>query len=181
MKYVTMAFQVQTSPPNLNHEAGIMYYGYMRKYSEGFTLIELLVVIVIISVLAGLVVSNFVGVRLRGRDAQRKSDLRQIQSALELYRADNGYYSPTLASCGSEFQGTGANPPVYMRKIPCDPINDTNYVYTAAPSGCSTNCIAYTIYACLENSSDQDRDADDGQVGDLCAGTGVVSHTITNP
>jgi len=50
------------------------------KNGAGFTLVELLVVIVIISVLAGLLVSNFIGVRLRGRDAQRKSDLAQIQS-----------------------------------------------------------------------------------------------------
>lgn len=60
-------------------------------FSKGFTLIELLVVLVIIASLATLLTANFVGVRQRGRDAQRKSDLRQIQSAFELYRADNRF------------------------------------------------------------------------------------------
>ena len=148
------------------------------KPRNGFTLIELLVVIAIISVLSGLLVANFVGVRLRGRDAQRKSDLRQIQSALELHRSDNGNYPATLPSCGSALTAGSAT---YMQKIPCDPLEKTNYVYVALPAGCSTDCISYTIYSCLENANDQDRDADDGQAGDLCTSAGVVSYTLTNP
>jgi len=142
-----------------------------RRDLTGFTLIELLVVIAIISVLAGLLVANFVGVRQRGRDAQRKSDLRQIQSALELHRSDNGNYFSTLPSCGSAFTVGSVT---YMQKIPCDPSVETDYVF-------SSTGITYTIYACLENANDQDRDADDGQAGDLCAGAGVVSYTLTNP
>ena len=139
--------------------------------NHGFTLIELLVVIAIISVLAGLLVANFVGVRQRGRDAQRKSDLRQIQSALELYRSDNGNYSSTLPSCGSAFTAGSAT---YMQKVPCDPLQDTNYTFSSTGT-------AYTIYACLENTNDQDRDTVDGQAGDLCTSAGVVSYTLTNP
>jgi len=69
---------------------------------KGFTLIELLIVIVIIGVLATLLMTNFVGVRQRGRDAQRKSDLRQIQAALELYRADVGQYPEALPVCNGD-------------------------------------------------------------------------------
>lgn len=142
---------------------------------KGFTLIELLVVIAIISVLAGLLVANFVGVRLRGRDAQRKSDLRQIQSALELYRSDNDNYPDTLPSCGSALT---AGPVTYMQKIPCDPLQKTNYVYVALPGGCSTDCILYTIYGCLENANDQDRD---GTTQSGCSGSTNISYTLTNP
>ena len=162
-----------------------MYHEYMRKNlisyilnlksRNGFTLIELLVVIAIISVLAGLLVANFVGVRQRGRDAQRKSDLRQIQSALELYRSDNGNYSSTLPSCGSAFAAGSAT---YMQKVPCDPRENTNYVYTPSPSSCSTDCITYTIYSCLENANDQDRDTTT-QSG--CSGSTNISYTLTNP
>jgi general secretion pathway protein G len=55
---------------------------------KGFTLIELLVVIAIIGMLSALLVPNFMGARERARDAQRKSDLKQIQKALEMYRQD---------------------------------------------------------------------------------------------
>jgi general secretion pathway protein G len=142
---------------------------------KGFTLIELLVVIAIISVLAGLLVSNFVGVRQRGRDAERKSDLRQIQSALELYRSDNGNYPAVLYSISCPTSGSLThNAITYMQKIPCDPSDDTNYPF-------SSTGITYTVYACLENTNDQDRDANDGQAGDLCTAQGRVSYTLTNP
>ncbi len=144
----------------LNHKS------YTTNPEHGFTLIELLVVIAIISVLAALLMANFVGVRQRGRDAQRKSDLRQIQAALELYRADNGSYSTTLATCGSAFT---ANNVTYMRKLPCDPLDDTtSYQY-------NSNGVTYTIYACLENENDADRDS----TPQACITN--VSYTLTNP
>ena len=65
------------------------------KNIKGFTLVELLIVIAIIGVLSALLMANFIGVRQRARDAQRKSDLRQMQSALELYRSDLGLYPTT--------------------------------------------------------------------------------------
>ena len=52
----------------------------------------LLVVIVIISILIGMSVFGIQGARKNSRDARRKSDLEQLRSALELYRADNGGY-----------------------------------------------------------------------------------------
>src|SRR5437588_640087 len=69
--------------------------------SKGFTLIELLVVIAIIGILATIVMVNVLSVRSRARDTQRKSDIRQIQSALELYRADQGSYPNGLPACNS--------------------------------------------------------------------------------
>lgn len=161
----------------------------MRKYPKsyilnpksGFTLIELLVVIAIISVLATLLMANFVGIRQRGRDAQRKSDLRQIQVALELYRADNGNYPTTFPACGAKFETPGA---VYMQKIPCDPLTKTDYAYVPVPIGCSTDCTGYTIYACLENQNDSDRDTGTGgspPPQSSCTTAGFASFTLTNP
>ncbi|PIU36636.1 prepilin-type cleavage/methylation domain-containing protein, partial [Candidatus Roizmanbacteria bacterium CG07_land_8_20_14_0_80_34_15] len=59
---------------------------------HGFTLIELLVVIAIIGSLSALFLPNFMAARERARDTQRKSDLRQIQKALEMHKQDQ---SPT--------------------------------------------------------------------------------------
>ena len=55
---------------------------------KGFTLIELLIVISILGILAGLVAVNFNQARRRARDVARKSDLKQIQKAMELYKDD---------------------------------------------------------------------------------------------
>jgi type II secretion system protein G len=66
----------------------------------GFTLIELLIVLAIIAILAGLLGSNFLSSRIRARDAERKNDLHQLQTALELYHNDNGRYP--MAQTGSQ-------------------------------------------------------------------------------
>src|SRR5688572_19520071 len=103
----------------------------IKKWQRGFTLIELLVVVAVIGVLSSLLMANFVGIRQRARDGQRKSDLRQIQSALELYRSDNGFYPTNLATsdilqCGVALSSS-AN--VYMKIIPCDALNSAPYQY----------------------------------------------------
>lgn len=76
------------------------------KNNRGFTLIELLVVISVISLLSSIVFSALSNARAKARDAQRVSEVKQIQNALELYRAQNGGFplSTTLnagAVCGS--------------------------------------------------------------------------------
>ena len=147
----------------------------IKNFRKGFTLIELLIVIAIIGVLATLLMVNFVGVRQRARDAQRKSDLRQIQSALELYRADNGSY-PASLTCNTIFSVDGtANTTVYMSKVPCDPMNTGQFVYTYAPvSG------GYYIYACLENTNDSQKDSSNNAT--YCAGGSTNwSFTVQNP
>lgn len=144
-------------------------------HPKGFTLIELLVAISIIGILASFLLANFVGVRQRARDGVRKSDLRQIQSALELYRSDKGSYPTTLPACANSFTD-GANPPViYMRKIPCDPSGALvpAYAYTS-PAGNTT----YSLVTCLENKNDAQRDATNVFP---CDGTTNFSYTLQNP
>jgi prepilin-type N-terminal cleavage/methylation domain-containing protein len=55
---------------------------------QGFTLVELLVVIAIIGTLVTIALVSFRSSQAKGRDAQRKSDLKQVSSALELYYSD---------------------------------------------------------------------------------------------
>src|ERR1035437_7118266 len=128
-----------------------------QNIKKGFTLIELLIVIAIIGVLATLLMVNFVGVRQRARDAQRKSDLRQIQSALEIWRSDNGSYPASaefaprgFGTCGDSLVKNGT---IYMAKIPCDPSGAGKFVYTYFSAG-STNVASYSLYSCLENVGD---------------------------
>ena len=129
---------------------------------RGFTLIELLVVISIIGILATLVTANLNSARQRGRDAQRKSDLRNIQTALRLYYNDKGIYpahnsSKKIVGCGSlasptacEWGGawtTDTN--TYMSILPKDPLSNQSYKYTA-----SADWESYNLDSCLENKSD---------------------------
>lgn len=146
----------------------------IKNCRKGFTLIELLIVVAIIGILATLLMANFIGVRQRARDAQRKSDIRQIQSALEIYRSDNGSYPATLPLCGNPLvYGTNT----YMTKIPCDPSGSTyynggNYYYSG--SGGTT----YTLGACLENT------ADSQGTGSSPGGSGCASnyyYVVNNP
>nr|MBI5456080.1 prepilin-type N-terminal cleavage/methylation domain-containing protein [Candidatus Levybacteria bacterium] len=144
----------------------------ISKNIKGFTLIELLIVVAIIGVLATLLMANFIGVRQRARDVQRKSDLRQIQSALEIYRSDQGIYPLTggFPACGSPLAyGTAPNQVTYMTKIPCDPLGGS-YTYTSA-SG-----VSYTLYTCLENLNDSQKDTTDS-----CSSAFTVSFTVRNP
>jgi prepilin-type N-terminal cleavage/methylation domain-containing protein len=58
----------------------------------GFSLIELLVVVGIISVLATVVYANFNESRKAARDDARKVALKEVQLALEMYKAQFGKY-----------------------------------------------------------------------------------------
>ncbi len=115
------------------------------KGKAGFTLIELLVVISILGLLAGLVISNVAGARERARDAERKSDLREIQKALQMYKSDEESY---IISAGGNWTVLDTLVSTYIKKVPDDPLApDSHYYYQSDGSD-------YTLRACLENASD---------------------------
>lgn len=123
---------------------------------KGFTLIELLIVVAIIGLLSTLAVVSLGSARVKARDSKRLSDLKQIQTALELYYTDqNSYPTGTNVNLGEDsavclnseatFQAANcANP--YMGSVPADP-KDFHYVYNAATASSS-----YTIAAELEGN-----------------------------
>lgn len=127
---------------------------------KGFTLIELLVVIAIIGLLSTLAVVALSSAREKARDSKRLSDLKQIQTALELYYTDNNAY-PSLSSTstlgsanfdcldGGGIVASCSTAPTYMGLIPADPqTGTTDYVYQANDSDTST----YDIRATLEGT-----------------------------
>jgi len=151
----------------------------IHKSHKGFTLIELLVVISIIGILSSFLLVNFVGVRQRARDGVRKSDLRQIQSALELYRSDQGSYPASLPSCGSSLQDSSSSSSaiVYMKKISCDPSTGSLYTYTVSGGN-----VSYSIIACLENENDFQIDQDgSGNKVNCSDSTTLWQYTLQNP
>lgn len=142
-------------------------------YSDGFTLIETLVVITIIGIILALSTFGLQGARKATRDAQRKSDLEAIRSALELYKSDNGQYPgeavgvscdtsagtciyPCSGCNGTDWSGTLIKPLLengkYISYLPIDPINKTinsvgyNYYYEPNCGGLTEkNCAGQDI------------------------------------
>ena len=87
----------------------------MRKLSKlvsgeiirGFTLLEMTVVLAIMGILASAAIGAYLASQQKGRDAQRKSDLAQIQRALEAYIGDHGLYPAAIGSRIAAFWASG--------------------------------------------------------------------------
>lgn len=124
---------------------------------RGFTLIELLVVIAIIGLLSTLAVVSLNNARMKSRDAVRVSDIKQIQTALELYYNDENSY-PTALTAGEPITNGTIT---YMNAVPSNPEPQEDgdcsgdYAYASVDDGAS-----YTLTYCLG-----------GEAGGIDAGT----------
>ena len=67
----------------------------MRRGGRGFTLIELMVVIVILGILAGLIIPRIMGRPDEARQTKARIMIEGIETAMKLYRLDNGFYPTT--------------------------------------------------------------------------------------
>ena len=76
----------------------------MRKTrSIGFTMVELLVVISIISILAAVLYANFGDARIEARNRALMSDMKQVQLALEVYKAQEESYPAAISDLVPDF------------------------------------------------------------------------------
>jgi type II secretion system protein G len=110
---------------------------------KGFTIIELLVVIVIIGILVALALPNLFASQARGRDTDRKNELKNLQQKLETHFGDEGSYPATLA---------GLDPAPTAEETE-GPKGDA---YTYTPDATNES---YTLTAALENDNDPNADA----------------------
>lgn len=143
---------------------------------QGFTLIELLVVISIIGILSTLAVVSLNDARAKARDAKRISDIKQVQTALELFLADrNGYPAGNDLILGagdgtalSQTAGFAAtlSGTTYMGKVPSNPApSGADYKYTSYTSSAKTSVCASVPCAWYEITFELE-----GQTGGLAAG-----------
>jgi prepilin-type N-terminal cleavage/methylation domain-containing protein len=75
----------------------------LKKRNQGFTIVELLIVIVVIGILALLVITTYSGIQAKARNSKRQTDIQSIQTQLEAFFSQNGYY-PSL----TDMQGTAS-------------------------------------------------------------------------
>lgn len=105
--------------------------------------------------------SSYTGVQLKARDTERETDINAMQSMLEVYYADHGYY-PTLANL-NDLSWVAANIKGGDKEALKDPQGtsyalagqpaDHVYSYQVTPTGCdntATQCQHYTLTATLE-------------------------------
>lgn len=143
----------------------------MHKKQSGFTVIELLIVILVIGILAALVISTYSGVQVKERNSTRQTDIQVIQTQLEAYYSQNGYY-PSLNNINNAAWRTKNMTNLKSSNLvdPSAKNKDTNvailvstptkgaYAYDVTDSdgdSCETNqttCAKYTLTATFEGS-----------------------------
>lgn len=133
------------------------------KFDRGFTIVELLIVMGILAVLATFFINGYTGTQRRARDAQRKSDLKQIANSLEIYFNDARRYpvesSGVIAGCPSTSStpctwGSGQftdGVTIYFKTVPGETTTGYTYIYRSDANG-----TYYRLYARLENPDDPD-------------------------
>jgi prepilin-type N-terminal cleavage/methylation domain-containing protein len=150
----------------------------MTDNRKGFTLIELLVVIAIIGLLASLSLIALNSAREKARNSRRVSDVKQIQTALEIRFNETKDYPDNITFGGGEIVATSTGQ-VYMDEVPSNPEPeddgdcwDGDYAYYTPSDSDST----YTLMYCISE-----------ETGGLPAGehhatpAGLSSHHSSSP
>lgn len=132
-----------------------------RRTQQGFTFMELMIVMILLGIMVTMVAGSYTSTSKRGRDNRRKSDLHNVQTALEVYFGDKGVYPDSsitgeITGCG--FSGSDPcpwgvsfideNDTVYMQSLPSDPQHPSQrYIYSGTPE-------SYVLYGRLEHALD---------------------------
>ena len=129
--------------------------------------------VTIISILSTLGFTSYTAVTKGGRDALRKSNLEQVRSALEIFRAQNSVYPATPGSCGAR---PGTAPLIldatYINTYPTDPVSGNNYCYVQTGGGSG-----YQLCAFLENGAASGSSCG----GATCKGGSGCNYQVVNP
>ena len=103
----------------------------------GFTLLEIIVVVFILGLLAAIVAPKIIGRTDDARIAEAKVQIKNLETALKLFKLDNGFYpateqglaalveKPTMGQIPQKYREGGY---LEQKKIPFDPWNNP-YIY----------------------------------------------------
>jgi len=141
----------------------------LKKQNKGFTIVELLIVIVVIGILAALVITTYSGIQKKARNSKRQTDLQSLQTNLEAYFNEKGYYPNRVNDMNSASWLT-TNMKSLDQNAKTDPSNPTQskdlaaspaakvYSYQVTQSDDSscesddTTCAKYTLTATYEGT-----------------------------
>jgi len=108
----------------------------IKKNQKGFNLTELMVVVGILGSIATVTTAQMEDHLPAARDAQRKANIHQVQTALNLYYDDNLTYpisintEPTEKGWQMIKEILENEENMYMPEVPEDPLNAGEYVFT---------------------------------------------------
>jgi len=129
----------------------------IMKNKKGFTLLELIIVVAILGIIGTVTLTALdpAAQFQKATDSRRKSDLAQMQRALEIYYGDHGSYPVSMGNKIDDPQNGGiinwgSAWGSYMNMLPKDSeAPSANYAYVMTRSG-----QGYRIYATLDRSND---------------------------
>ncbi len=107
------------------------------KINKGFTLLEIIVVVFILSILTAIVAPKIIGRTDDARIAEAKVQIKNFETALKLFKIDNGFYPDTQQGLDALIvkPTSGRLPTKYreggyleQKKIPNDPWGNP-YIY----------------------------------------------------
>ncbi len=111
------------------------------KNNKGFSLTELMIAISIVGSVTTIASAQLDDVLPMARDAQRKANIHQVQTALNLYYNDHEEY-PVSASLEPTSEGWQSiknvleSPDnIYIPEMPVDPLNTDQYVFKYSSDG----------------------------------------------
>jgi hypothetical protein len=103
--------------------------------------------------LQGLLTGDLTNFEKKARDTQRKSDLSEIKTALELYKGDHGAYLSTGGAITRSNEANGVLQELvkkgYLSSLPIDPVDPTNWYGYQSGNGSS-----YELWSIIEDEND---------------------------
>ncbi len=92
----------------------------MQRIDRGFTLVEILIVVVILGILAGIVVPQFIGATQRASETSAIHEVKRLRKAVEVYLIRHENVLPDVAE-GDETWGSLITAKDYLKTAPVNP------------------------------------------------------------
>lgn len=143
------------------------------RVEQGMTLIEIMVVVTILGLIATIVTVNVLGRLDQAKVTAAKTQMKNLEAALDEFRRDNGFYPSTEQGLKAliEKPSIGRIPTTYPRDgylkgnaVPRDPWGCEFLYYSPGIHGNRTELVSYGA-DCQEGGEDVDADINSWEIG----------------